>query len=371
LGVRILRTPAVWLTSLLFLLPSACLAVAPRATVYAGKTVVRAPSQAEAARVSRLFEQFGPRVVDFVPDSELTPIEICMQDDPGLYRFPRSAAHDAEGLWAASHQRILLSRTADSVERTLVHELVHATLGASWRALPGSLEEGLCDYVAAELTSEGAALLRAGRLSSAALVAGGLHLELRIECDDPDLEWSANIVLRGDEVESDAHFDVFRVEAGLSSSTLASGAKRGYYGLSFLLIDRVASELGLDGLQRMCSTALDQGFDHIPRAWLLEAASLDDERSSWRIAAADGIGEAELVELLRMYPSFVVDALVDYIETMVTPTSVDDWFSGRHVYLRLLEGSACIDVAQEDFIRTAVELRLSRPDETAILVEEP
>ena len=205
---------------------------APPATVRAfegGR--VRAASQLEAARVEDLVSRLRPELLRLLPDSSFPDIEVWVQERPGLYRFGTEGTADAEGLWSPSHRRIMLSRHADHLERTLAHELTHAALGESWRMLPGSLEEGLADHVSASLCEDGAARLRAGRLSSACLATGGLALDIDIlprpTRYDPTAptrrRWSARIRLKGDTHAADP-LDVFRLAAGLSSTVAAPPA---------------------------------------------------------------------------------------------------------------------------------------------------
>lgn len=322
--------------------------------------LVRADDPVEAEAVGALLDRLVPAVLAELPDTDVGNLEVWVQETPHLYRTARAAASDAEGLWAESHRRIMLGRRADNLERTLAHELVHASLGRSWHVLPGSLEEGLCDLVSSRVASSGGARLRAGRLSSAALACGGLELELEIRpAEGLTLPggppgWFARIVLSGEAQEEDAHLDVFRVEAGLSSSTLAPGTKRGFYGLSFLVIERIAARWGLDGLHDICHQTAGEGLRQVPRGWLLAAAGLDRERESWRHAAAEAFGDEELVELLRMYPDFVVEALVGYLDAYAAQVGPEELLDRVAARLRLVDGTAEVDVAGLDFVRRQV-----------------
>ncbi|MCP3916630.1 MAG: hypothetical protein GY711_13825 [bacterium] len=346
---------------------TSCLASPPAKQIDAASGRVRADSLAEARRVSLALEELEPKLLALLPDTHLDHIEVWIQDEPRLYSFPQSSVIDAEGLWAESHGRILLARSADSLERTLAHELTHAALGDSWRMLPGSLEEGLCDRVSAELCPEGAARLRAGRLSSAALACGGLRMQLDVRRKPAALGeaaamgWSASIVLSGEETPDDSHLNVFRVAAGLSSTRLERGAKRAYYGLSFLLIDLIVARDGFEGLQELCARAEREGLGGVPRSWLLDASGLDPNALSWREAASRSLGERELIELLRMYPDFAVDAVVGYLEDVDLPGSPADWIGDVRARLTLTEGGASVDILAVDFLRDAIEARLAEP----------
>ncbi|MCA9001198.1 MAG: hypothetical protein KDB61_04690, partial [Planctomycetes bacterium] len=108
------------------LLP-ACLVAPPSAQVYSKSGVVRGASTTEAQVLADQLDQLRPRLLRSMPGTRDVPnLEVWIQDTPGLYAFPSSAGGDAEGLWAESHDRILLARNADDLERTLAHELVHA-----------------------------------------------------------------------------------------------------------------------------------------------------------------------------------------------------------------------------------------------------
>ena len=154
-----------------------------------------------------------------------------------------------------------LHANADNLERTLAHELVHAALDEPWHLLPGTLEEGLCDLVSAKLCPDGAARLRAGRLCSAALACGGLKLELRLSWPDDKREWLARVTLSGEDQGEKPQSRVFDVQAGLSSTALTSGTKRGFYGLAFLVIERAEAAIGLQGI------ALTFASRRTPKAW--------------------------------------------------------------------------------------------------------
>lgn len=337
------------------------MATPPRAAVHAGSGTVRAASSGEAGEYAAVLDELRPRLLETLPDACLDePVEVWLQDTPTLYAFPASASLDAEGLWSERHGRILLSRDADHPVRTLAHELTHAALGPSWSALPGTLEEGLCDVVAGHLVPDGAARLRAGRLASAALATGGLRLRFELwplDADRLQVEAgpragsrprdAARLVLTG---RDSAPFDpllVFRVEAGLSTTSLQVGTKRGYYGLAYLVVGSIVERAGLEGLHRLCLEARAAGHERVPEAWLLRAAGLGSAPSTFRELAAAGFGPLETRELLGMYPAVTQDGARDLMERAAArgedPDALAVWVtvegSGRAVRVLPREGA--------------------------------
>ncbi|MEL6430786.1 MAG: hypothetical protein AAFZ87_08660 [Planctomycetota bacterium] len=336
-----------------------CMA-APPSTVLAfeGGRVLAATS-VEAESVEALLKRLRPELLAMLPDADFEDLEVWIQERPSLYRYATDATADAEGLWSPSHRRIMLSRHADHLERTLAHELTHAVLGESWAMLPGSLEEGLADHVSASLCEDGAARLSAGRLSSACLATGGLEIDLDVFRRAPDGSpepeergWSARVKLRGDTDNTDP-LDVFRLAAGLSSTRIDSGSKRGFYGLAYLVVTRIVERGGYGALHTLCVDAEAEGLERVPVTRVLEAAGLSADPADWRAAAARAMTRDDVVELLRMYPDFLVDGLVDYVEELGTDQLAD---AIDLVDVRVGVRGGVVRVGLDDlpFVRTAV-----------------
>ena len=284
-------------------------ALPPHSRVDARLGVVRAGNPEEARRVADALDELLPAVIDELPDARAATLEIWVQEEPALYVFPASTAYrDADGFFSERLGRIHLRASSDDVERTLVHELVHASLGASWSKFPGTLEEGLCDVVAARLCPRSAPRLRAGRLLAAALAIGGLDIEIQFAAADGSDGAAAELsfvqrILPPEGSTSDLDpLDVFRMRAGVSSAALAGDRKKALYGLAFLVAERVVDRHGVEGLHEILGATRPKEME----AALLAAADLTSDPEDWRRALAAALGPAEMLEISRHHPGFLL-----------------------------------------------------------------
>lgn len=354
MGVRL---PALSRLALALPLLCACLAPPPDVAIHGALGVVRADSQEEALALEAHLASLGTALTAHVPGACLPEeLEVWVQDEPRLYHTGLGSNAEAEGLYAPFHERILLSRHAADLERVLAHELTHAALDGTWSPLSGTLEEGLCDVVATALVPEQAARLRAGRLSSAALACGGLRLRVDVRDgrarEGVRLGWSATLRLTSQDQTPTDPLDTFRVRAGLSSSRLQASVKRGYYGLAFLVAERI----GLRELHDLCTQARAEGLRHLPHSWLLEAAALDEDPETWRVAAADALGGEELRELVRLYPGVIAGALAHHLRRQ--PGTPRERWQALEGSLQVLGGDATVDLRTVPELRAEVLARL-------------
>lgn len=346
---RLLPVP-VTLAALLF----SCQVGPPRACEVAREGVVRAADGRVAAQVAKDLDDLLPRVLDLLPDSRRSPLEVWVQETPALYSFKTSAYSDADGFFAEGAQRIHLRAGSDNLERTLAHELVHAALGPSWRTLPGTLEEGLCDVVSARLCPDAAARLAAGRLSSAAFATGGLVLDVELlmpaseRSDAVEACWSARLRLDGEPRLRLDPLVAFDVHAGLSTSDLPGEEKKACYGLAFLVVQRIVERSGFEGLHDLCMRAADAGLDTVPVQELLDAARIDGSVDSFHDAIDAAFGPAELHELVRAHPEFLVTTVARYVGPLMTgPATSDASATGAAGNDALDRLSARVSVADE------------------------
>jgi hypothetical protein len=300
------------------LVSTACQASPPPSRVEARLGVVRADDLDVAREVAEALDELLPAVAAELPDArqalrtrgeDARGLEVWVQSEPVLYVFPPTSAYrDADGFFSDRLDRIHLRADSDDVERTLAHELVHASLGRSWRSMPGTLEEGLCDVVAARLCPRSAARLRAGRLFAAAMAIGGLDIEIRAapseseEAAPAEPAFVQRIVPAEEGPRELDPLDVIRTRAGVSSAGLESDRKKALYGLAFLVAERIVERRGLDGFHELARrTDGRRAMDAF-----LAAAELTRDPEDWRRALAASIGPAEVIELSRDHPGFIL-----------------------------------------------------------------
>ncbi|MFT7486400.1 MAG: hypothetical protein ACI9F9_002255, partial [Candidatus Paceibacteria bacterium] len=345
------RIPARFLLATSLLAASACQASPPQAQFQGPVGLVRANKAVDAAQVSGLFEGLSAEVAALLPDVKNRAREVWVQATPALYRFSGNSYAEADGFWSESYGRIHLREDAQSLQRTLAHELVHASLGDSWDALPGTIEEGLCDVVSVLLCPEHASNMRTGRLSAAAFATGGLELEVQIfvpgemSLSKLRIGTMSRVRLMANKPPTFDPCDVFTVEAGLSSTELPIDDKKALYGLSYLLVDRIVARRGFEGLHGLCLRADREGLDEVPSSWLLEAADMTGASTiDWRLALQDAIGTRELQTLVEIYPDLLEDsaarflgrrALVAVDQTGTAPLSASVRVSGASAMLDL------------------------------------
>lgn len=295
---------------------AACQAAPPPYEVALDADVVRAESPFLATTVAGMLQRNRNRVLDLVPGSQLAPLEVWLQEDLQLYRFRTGSYADADGFWAEGPGRIHLRAEARHLERTLVHELVHSALDESWSTLPGTLEEGLCDWVSTRICPFSAAQLRAGRLSAACFGLGSLEIQIELRSASANGEAAtigsfASILLEGGIAPPVYPAEVFEVEAGRSDSGISPARKKALYGLAFFLVDRIATKHhGLGTLHELCLRASAEGLQAVPTDWLVEAADLEGlSPAQWKPALAAAFSGAEIAELVAMYPDFLGSAI--------------------------------------------------------------
>ena len=302
---------ALW-GALLGVFMGSCQVAPPRAAFQGPEGLIRADLAHEAEEVSGYFEELRTSVDALLPGTDNRAREVWVQEEPAMYTFSGSAYAEADGFWSESAGRIHLRRNSQSLRRTLAHELVHASLQGPWRALPGTIEEGLCDVVSVMLCPADATQMRTGRLSAAAFATGGLELEVELFMTQMNggsglrIGRKTHMRLQANVASQAQPNDVFSVRAGLSTTDVSVADKKALYGLSFLLVERIVQRVGIVGLYGLCLRASSMGLDEVPASWLLNAADLEGATiADWRDALRRAFGPEELEVLVQLYPSLL------------------------------------------------------------------
>lgn len=349
-----------WALGLLIAGLSACQVLPPEHGAATGSGSVRASTPERANAVAALFERLEPEVLALLPEARERALDVWVQDRPALYRFAQGAYQDADGFFSESQDRIHLRAGADDLERTLAHELVHAHLRGAWRALPGTLEEGLCDHVSGELCPAGRSALRAGRLSCAAFALGGLALDLAVQVPlgpgnpKPRLAFQARLRVEGDPPMEVEPLGVFQRQAGLSSSRLTATEKKAYYGLAFFVADRLVRRVGIEGLHRLCAEALAQEESRVPAGWLLAAAGLDANPATWRAALEEEFEEDDLRALVEGHAEFLTHTLIEVLGAAVVEGEDGTGLAGVRAELSVAGTARRIDLLSIPEVRASL-----------------
>jgi hypothetical protein len=329
---------------------------------------VRADEHARAREVGEMLEELYPAVQAWLPGAKPGEVEVWVQKTPALYTVGQHAYREADGFWAEGAGRIHLRDDADSLRRTLAHELVHAALAEEWRTLPGTLEEGLCDLASARLCPESAVRMRAGRLSSAGFVIGGLKLDLEVSVPAAvhalgvGVHFSARLKLEGESGERVDPLGVFGEHAGLSSSRLASDRTKAYYGLAFLVLERIEARGGIEELYRLCERTHADRQRKVPVELLLEAAGLDRDPATWTRAIAEALGTEELAELAHMHPGFLVEALSQLLAPCLAENGLSqNDFDALGARMTIAGTTTVVDLLAVEAVREGLWRRL-RPE---------
>jgi hypothetical protein len=282
---------------------ASCQVLPPPARADARAGVVRADSPEEALEVAAALDELLPEVISVLPDSRPRELEVWIQREPALYRFPPSSAYrEADGFFSDRLARIHLRAGADDVRRTLAHELVHASLGKSWRALPGTIEEGLCDVVASRLCPAASPRLRAGRLIAAGLALGGFDFECPAAESRSDLRFVQHVFSPERRADPLDPMDVFRSHAGRSTAAMPSDTKKALYGLAFVVAERIVDRRGLEGFHALVERSARRAGTEEELEAYLEAAGLTRDPEAWRRAVSEAVRSIEPSEIARLVP---------------------------------------------------------------------
>lgn len=281
------RVATSLLAGLSFSLLVSCRAAPPEASVSRDFGTVRAATEEVAGRVSDQVEEILPKLERILVDLLVREVEVWVQDRIELYDGAPYPEHIA-GMADFSRGRIHLRNTDQRVAVHLAHELVHVLLGPSWRPLPGVMEEGLCDLVAALVVPVEGRRHHVKRLVEASGFIGGLEVVLAVSVPaypgaspglshDPS-DRSGGMVRRRARVQllvdADPSLDpvaVLSLDEGAVFDRATGDDSVGLYGLGYLFALALVERVGFDGLNGLCLRAAEESMDLVPATWVLRA----------------------------------------------------------------------------------------------------
>jgi len=260
---------------------ASCLAPAPPIVVHTPYGKVHAESQASAEGVAEMLMALAPQVQEMLPGAQERAIDVWVQKKLQVY-LHQERPESVRGFTLLSEafeaRRIHLQKDEQS-PWYLSHELVHALVDESWRPLPGILEEGVADVIAARLNPLQSTHIRAHRLLNASAFTDGLLVDLLFLEKHPltlrtDQHRMRSMVLRfGKSVPKDVALSLLNTPREDLHSNW-SALPESFYGFAWLLVDRI----GVERLHELCLAATSQGLAIIPSTWILAAANLSLEQ---------------------------------------------------------------------------------------------
>jgi hypothetical protein len=253
---------------------------------------VRADTPQRARDLGLLLTELAPRVHTLLPDTHGRPTEVWL--DEGLLAGKAGVRAGVVGVTALDAGRIHVraDRLHLDADFILAHELVHAQLGPSWDPLPAVLKEGLCDVVASQLAPGSAVRIRAMRLVDASFSDPEMALELCYSVPGEPARERMTIPISGlDRLDP---IDALAMHGGGIEVRDQPGQESAHYGYGMLICERIVDRMGFVGLHQLCVRASAVGHRVVPAAWLLAAAGLDEQASTWRGALVDSLAAPEL-----------------------------------------------------------------------------
>lgn len=335
----------------------ACAAPPPAAAVDASFGVVRAGTAAEARQVSDVSKELIERVRALVPGLLDRRIEVWVQPEIELVRGEPYPEHIA-GMTDFERGRIHVRTDDARLAVHLAHELVHALLGASWRALPGVLEEGLCDLVAALVAGEEGREHHVKRVVEAAALFGGYDVILELDGPRRSLLEPRGVRTRlrlsFDRVSGLSASQVLRLDDEGVFDRATSDEGVGLYGIGYLVAYRIVQSGGFAALHELCRRAAAAGESQIPERWVLEQASIRPDPSGFRTAIEAALGIEELPAIAALMGDDLARAAVAVARENYAFDGAADFLARARPRLRLLRGEAVYELASVPRFAAAV-----------------
>lgn len=333
----------------------ACVVPAPPVEQHHELGLVRAEDRYHADLYAEMVERIQPLVRDVLPGTLDRSTEVWIQERLA-HGVGSSTPANVKGFTlidANMHRgRIHLRQDNEFPSWFLTHELVHALLGPEWRCMPGVLEEGLCDLVAAELNPECAPRIRALRAIEASIFFG--KMKIMVAHTDPrDRERVDSIWFHYDRGPSELEVAQVLEPGTLALKKRFERVPDTLYGLGFLVAHRIRDRVGYDGLFELCTGALGEGLPTVPVERVLEIAEMDTDPEQLAAMSFDLLGREEFVHWTELLPEFHGELLAQLFFEKFGHLSADRFLAEVRPALLLADGSR-IELAENDHVRASL-----------------
>lgn len=350
------RLGAVAAAAGIVLLQPACVVPAPPVAQSHELGLVRAEDRFHADLYAGMVAELQPRIVDVLPGTLERTTEVWVQESLA-HGMGAPAPANVKGFTLIDSEmqrgRIHVRQDNEFPRWFLTHELVHALLGPEWLTLPGVLEEGLCDLVAAELNPDCAPRIRALRAIEASIFFGKMKVVVAHK-DASGRERTDSIWFHYDRGPSE-----LGVEQVLAPGTLA--LKRRFervpdtlYGLGFLVAQRIEERGGFERLFELCLEAAEDGLVTVPVERVLEAAGMSKDQDELALLSFDLLGADEFAHWVDLLPQFHGDLLAQLFHAQYGDQSAAQFLARAQPALVLADGTR-IDLAADATVRAAFE----------------
>ena len=298
---------------------------------------VRGADRLEVVRVASRLDTFHREVRRRLPRSRDEHLEVWIEERLDARAFG-AAPEGMEGFVDRSRRRIHLRSGGECIEQTLAHELVHALLDGSWAGLPAVIEEGLCEFLAAEIAGGCAVEQRRSGLLAAALYLGDVSAEvLLVHAPRSGPEVSATVPARFERAGAPALAPMAALELASSRApdpAVAAQLEPGHYGLGMWLVERIAGRVGLQGLHALVREAAAEGLDRVPSDRLVALADAGPPEG-WQRRVLGTFDEEDLIRLVGENRRGVLDAAAGWLAGTAAPEmAADDVIARSRVVFR-------------------------------------
>lgn len=265
------------------LLLSSCATWMPEAPEYAVETPLGVAYADNPERANHLVDLWMTmarsieRVLPASKEGERLDVWLMQAED---IPDPFDIGHPMGGITYSTNGDAWLIQVPDThkLEWILAHELTHAILGPEWETLGGTLEEGLCEYVAAQYAPTLLPMRRLQVHMGAAALFG--HDQAGIFFSQSRRDGDGNIEVRWIGEKGRAPDELWTIEDlrfYLERNSIAPfpDQRAGLQRIGTFLVFRIVERHGLQGLLRLCRRAAEEGRNVVPFHWAMEAAGFE------------------------------------------------------------------------------------------------